>query len=242
MHQTHQAQAADTTLFEPRDVGDFLSALGIHAAELECIAIESGWQSRAPRKITAAALLSSLCAQTLGGTASFNDIAAAIDNGSGQHPSRQAVAERFEQPCLTMIQAVLRQAVAKRVAASIQDAGPEQGFLSRFTRVLVQDSTIIELPAWLFETFSGVGNATSQVCNARILAVYDLKRMAFEAFSIDAYSKNDLKAAPELELRPGDLVCCATGVTSDLQGMEEPHELPCHPPRVRAGVEDLPDG
>jgi len=37
-------------------------------------------------------------------------------------------------------------------------------------------------------------------CNARIQAVYDLKRMAFEAFAIDAYSKNDLKAAPEMEL------------------------------------------
>ena len=30
--------------------------------------------------------------------------------------------------------------------------------------------------------------------------------MGFEAFSLDAYSKNDLSAAPELELRPGDLV------------------------------------
>lgn len=113
---------------EPRDVGGFLAALGIHAAELEYIALESGWQSRAPRKITAAALLSPLCAPTLGGTASLNDIAAAINDGSGRHPSRQAVAERFEQPCLTMIQSV-----AKRVAASLQDAGQEQGLLSRFS-------------------------------------------------------------------------------------------------------------
>jgi hypothetical protein len=135
---------------EPRDVGGFLADLGIHAAELEYIALESGWQSRAPRKITAAALLSPLCAQTLGGTASFNDIAAAIDDGSGRHPSRQAVAERFEQPCLTMIQ-----------------------------------------------------------------AVYGLRRiMAFEAFSIDAYRKNDLKAAPAGWCCVRATSSCATGAAS----------------------------
>jgi hypothetical protein len=109
--------------FEPRDVGGFLAALGIHAAELEYIALESGWQSRAPRKITAAALLSPLCAPTLGGTASLNDITAAINDGSGRHPSRQAVAERFEQPCLTMIQSV-----AKRVGPPSRMPGRNRGF------------------------------------------------------------------------------------------------------------------
>jgi hypothetical protein len=71
------------TLHEPRDVGDFIKALGISAHELELIAIVTGWQKRSPRKITAAALLSSLCAQCLGGTASFNDIATALDAGFG---------------------------------------------------------------------------------------------------------------------------------------------------------------
>ena len=38
--------------------------------------------------------------------------------------------------------------------------------------------------------------------------------MCFEAFSIDAYSKNDVSAAPELELRPGDLVLRDRGYLS----------------------------
>ena len=117
-------QAPEVTLDEPREVGEFLTALGVSAHELELIAIVTGWQKRSPRKITAAALLSSLCEQTLGGTASFNDIAAALDTASGRQPSRQSVAERFAPPCLAMMQTVLRMAINKRVTTSMQEDVP----------------------------------------------------------------------------------------------------------------------
>jgi hypothetical protein len=211
---TSPEQAPDVTLHEPRDVAEFIKALGIPAQELELIAIVTGWQKRSPRKITAAALLSSLCAQCHGGTASFNDIATALDAASGRQPSRESVAERFAQPCLHMIQTVLRLAIDRRVTTSMQEDAPAQRLLNPYSRVLVQDSTIIELPGWLFDTFSGVANGAHQVCNARIQAAYDLKNMCFEAFSIDAYSKNDVSAAPELELRPGDLVLRDRGYLS----------------------------
>ncbi len=120
----------------------------------------TGWQSRAarqpaagcpqgeqrsnrsPRKITAAALLSSLCAQCHGGTASFNDIATALDAASGRQPSRQSVAERFAQPCLRLIQTVLRLAIDRRVTTSMLEDAPALGLLQPYSRVLVQDSTI----------------------------------------------------------------------------------------------------
>ena len=75
-----------------------------------------------------------------------------------------------------------------------------------YQRVLVQDSTVIKLPAVLFPEFSGVSNGHATVCNARIQAVYDLISGKLIRFSIDPYSKNDLAAAPELEIRKGDLV------------------------------------
>ena len=76
----------------------------------------------------------------------------------------------------------------------------------QYHRVLVQDSTVIKLPAALFDSFSGVSNAHSKVCNARIQAVYDLVSGRLISFSIDSYSKNDLMAAPELPLQENDLV------------------------------------
>ncbi|MBL9116346.1 MAG: hypothetical protein JNJ83_15170 [Verrucomicrobiaceae bacterium] len=54
-------QAAEVTLEEPREVAEFITALGITAHELELIAIVTGWQKRAPRKITPAALRKYCC-------------------------------------------------------------------------------------------------------------------------------------------------------------------------------------
>ena len=70
----------------------------------------------------------------------------------------------------------------------------------------MQDSTIIKLPLRLFKVFSGVSNAYSAVCNARVQGVYDLLSGCFISFSIDPYSKNDLSAAPQLKIQKGDLV------------------------------------
>ena len=124
---TASDQAPDVTLDQPREVADFLTALGLSAHALELISIVTGWQKRAPRKITAAALLTSLCAQSLGGTASFNDIATALGTASGRQSSRQSVAERFAPPCLRMIQTVLRLAINKRVTTSMQHDVAAQG-------------------------------------------------------------------------------------------------------------------
>jgi hypothetical protein len=44
------------------------------------------------------------------------------------------------------------------------------------------------------------------VCNARIQGVYDLISGSFVSFSIDPYRKNDLKAAPMIDIQEGDLV------------------------------------
>jgi hypothetical protein len=85
-------------------------------------------------------------------------------------------------------------------------AGAAKGFLASRHRILVQDSTLVPLPAWLFGSFSGVANAHSTVCNARLQVVYDLAAMDFVHFSLDPYSRNDLAAAPDLKLEAGDLV------------------------------------
>lgn len=120
-------------------------------------------------------------------------------------PSRQAVAGRCNEKFENFIESVLEHVIARSVAT-----GPGADFFDTsfrdYKRVLVQDSTIIMLPKALFAEYSGVSNAHSTVCNTRIQATYDLLSDRLVAFSIDPYSKNDLAAAPELELQPGDLV------------------------------------
>jgi len=77
---------------------------------------------------------------------------------------------------------------------------------NQFSRILVQDSTIVRLPLRLFEIFSGVKNAHSAVCNARIQGIYDLISRRFIKFSIDSYSKNDLSVAFDFPAKKGDLI------------------------------------
>ena len=85
--------------------------------------------------------------------------------------------------------------------------------------MLVQDSTVIKLPVHLFAEFSGVSNAQSSVCNARIQATYDLIPSRLIGFSIDPYSKNDLAAAPELPIQEGDLVLRDRSLKADLDAI-----------------------
>lgn len=96
----------------------------------------------------------------------------------------------------------------KIIAKKVVCEGPPTPADVRFrgySRVLVQDSTILKLPIHLFADFSGVSNGESSVCNARIQATYDLVNFRLLDFSIDPYSRNDLAVAAQLPLREGDL-------------------------------------
>jgi hypothetical protein len=176
---------------------DLLNSLGCDEAFITQAALQSGWLKRSPRKITPASLFDAVCFESSHGTASFNDVASRIHT----LPSRQAVARRMNKAALVFFQHCLATLIDHKTAASHTPS-----WLSRYHRIILQDSTVLKLPAWLFDTFSGVTNATTTVCNARIQAVYDLKNRCFLAFSIDAYSKNDLLCAPALKLQKGDLV------------------------------------
>ena len=181
-----------------------LQTIGVDEDLLIQKAVELGWQLRAPRKITSFDLLDAIYEKSHQTLASYNNLASEIDANNGDGPTRQAVAKRMNKECQRLIEFIIEKAFEYKLTEAL--AKEPEGFLKHYNRVLVQDSTIIKLPAWLYEVFSGVSNGSSQVCNARIQATYDIKNMHLVAFSIDSYSKNDLKAAPELELLPGDLV------------------------------------
>ena len=62
------------------------------------------------------------------------------------------------------------------------------------------------MPKRLFNLFSGVSNATSQVANARIQFAFDLLNERVTYLCVDPYSSNDLKKACCLHVKKGDLV------------------------------------
>ncbi len=173
---------------------------------LQDLARESELIRRKPRKIDPCELLAELAAQCTHGSPSFNDLASGIESTTGLDPTKQAVALRLNSSFESFLEKVLGEIIATKIHEDMQAGHFAPNDFRGYRRVLVQDSTVIKLPAALFESFSGVSNAHSTVCNARIQAAYDLIGGRLISFSIDSYSKNDLAAAPELLLLEGDLV------------------------------------
>jgi hypothetical protein len=166
-------------------------------------AIDSGFMTRAPRKIPPRGFFKALCDEVIQGSPSYNDLAARIEADTGVSASRQALGARMNEACHRFIQRLLGRVMSpvSSLPNAVAHARPRP-----FSRVLVHDSTVLKLPGALSAIFSGVANAHASVCNARVQATYDLVPMRFLAFSIDPYSKNDASAAPQLEIKAGDLV------------------------------------
>lgn len=158
---------------------------------------------RRPRKISTSDFLALMCLESQKGSPSYNDLVARFDAIYNISASKQAIWKRVNISCVAFFQAVLAQLIRSKIAGHEIEAMKACG---RYNRVIVQDSTIIKLPLRLFNQFSGVSNGHSSVCNARIQGIYDLLSGCFISFSIDPYSKNDLLAAPDLELCNNDLV------------------------------------
>lgn len=180
-----------------------LQALNIDPDKLEEIAMNTGFKMR-KGLVEPADILYAVCCESVHGTVSSNDLAAKIDAETNVSVSRQAIAKRTsKESCVKFLKKILALVIINRIGR--EDVGLLRQ-AGKYKRILVQDSTIIRLPVRLFEFFSGVSNAHSSVCNARIQCVYDLMAENFICFTIDPYTKNDLKAAPELRIEKGDLV------------------------------------
>lgn len=167
------------------------------------MARELGFTKRKTAKFDAPDFLAVFCLESQKGSPSYNDLAARIEAVYGISTSKQSLCKRINQACALFFQAVLAKAIKIRIEDEEITGNPDYG---KYKRILIQDSTIIRLPLKLFDVFSGVSNSITAVCNARIQGVYDLFSGRFIEFSIDSYSKNDLLAAPELDISPGDLV------------------------------------
>ena len=171
--------------------------------EIRKLAFQTGFCKRAGGKIKAPDFLINMCLESVKGTVSYNDLAACMETETGIAASRQAYWEKTDESCVRFFQAVLERVMHSKCAHEDVQKLCVSG---KFSRILVQDSTVIRLPLRLFDVFSGVKNAHIAVCNARIQGTYDLVSGCFVKFSIDSYSKNDQSVALDIEAKPGDLI------------------------------------
>lgn len=185
------------------DPPDLFSCAGLSRNKLQKLAFQTGFCRRRSGKIRAADFLIHFCLESVSGTVSYNDLAARVESHTGVSASRQAYWERTGEQCLQFFQRVLETIMSHKCDCSNVPSLHKKG---RFKRILLQDSTIIKLPRRLLDTFSGVHNAHTAVCNARIQGIYDLVAGHFIQFSIDPYSRNDRAATMDIPVQEGDLI------------------------------------
>lgn len=187
-----------------------LESQGVTQEKILDISYETGLIKR-KRMIMPGDLLFAICNGTIQGNSSYNDLAMHIDYSTENSVSKQAVAKKIKQQCKIFMQEVVKTILEKKLE---KNKYVEVLKTLKYKRIIVQDSTIIKLPLALYEVFSGVTNKHSKRTNARIQVIYDLLSEQFINFSIDTYTKNDLKSAPELQIREGDLVLRDRGYLS----------------------------
>lgn len=188
-----------------------IQSFGINQTQIGEWAKELGFVKRDSAKFDPAAFLAVFCLKSQVDSPSYNDLAAKIEAIYGISTSKQALWKRVNDPCVLFFQAVLARMIKHKFSEQQIDAVSKT---NNYKRILIQDSTIIKIPTKLLEIFSGVSNGHSTVCNIRIQGVYELISGRFIDFSVDAYSKNDLLAAPELKICKNDLVLRDRGYCS----------------------------
>ena len=180
-----------------------MNIIGLTETEIRSIAYRTGFIKRVPKKIDAPDFLANICSLSCISSPSYNNLASHFHVSLGISASKQAFWKKVNGSCVVFFQAILEQLIKSKICNEKISILKN---ITAYKRILVQDSTIIKLPYGLFDSYSGVSNQHSAVCNARIQGIYDLISGSFVSFSIDSYSKNDFAAAPEIELREGDLV------------------------------------
>jgi hypothetical protein len=178
-----------------------LKILNISENELLALSRDCGFIQRM-RKIDSVDFMYSLASESMHGIASYNDIAASIESVNGTSISRQAIRKKVKETCVEYFKRVLELVILNK---SNNKNISREVHKCNFKRVLIQDSTIIQLPRRLMELFSGVSNRYTTVCNARIQGIYDLLSGKFISFSINSYSKNDQASASEMKINKDDL-------------------------------------
>ncbi len=197
---------------------DLLSRLGtldskIDPLPLEQIARTAGFVKRSPRKADARQWLRAICLLSVLPARSFRTLGWLLGLIEGSCHSKQNVGKRINDGFICFLQQVLELFTARLAGANLQI----DHALKVFDRIIVQDSTVIGLPAHLARHFPGASNQTGKpIAGMRVQAFFDLLSESCLWFSIAPFTRNDQRASADiLEVaRPGDLVVRDLGYSS----------------------------
>lgn len=170
----------------------------------ERLARAAGFLQRSPRKIPIPALLAALVALGSETALSLERVAQVIGLAAGVSYSKQA----FHQRLSGKIEGFLIRVATALLQPTAAPAG-QQGWLSHFPRVLLQDSTCEPLPAPLAQAFPGSNHQHRRKGGTlKLQFITDLVGGSVLHWALSGFTRNDQAAAVDILpiARAGDLI------------------------------------
>jgi hypothetical protein len=170
------------------------------------LAQETRFQRRKPKKLSPLVFIQSCCLLLANQKVSLRQWAMLIGTLINQTYAKQSLFERMSASAAQFMQRVVLGLVGQ-LSLSPQRVLPAA--LESFGRVLIQDSTILTLPAKLRRFFPGARNQHGSLGGMlRVQGLYDLKGRCFVHFSHGPFTRTDYDLADQVLdlLRPGDLL------------------------------------
>jgi hypothetical protein len=179
----------------------------LQTLSIDKLARQSLFVRRTPRKITPINFLIGFFMVVLTGANALTALATTIGLLCGCRLSKQGVDKRIKAPALKFLELVL----AATLATTAKDKNtPTYAIVFKaFKRVLVQDSTNVQLNPKLAKYFPGSRNQKkTKSAILKIQSVIDLVSERFCHFAITAFTQNDQKASPLILqlIQQGDLI------------------------------------
>ena len=172
--------------------------------QLASLAIEVGFMKRLPKKLDPKSLLIGLLFRVLQGAHSLSSLAMTISLLKGIQVSKQAVNKRLNESAIRFLEAVLARTVTDKLQSVRKIAS------SAFRRILIQDSTLVRLPATLAQAFPGSKNWTKvDFALVKIQAVYDILTEQFCWYWFSPFTVNEQAIASTILddfIQRGDLL------------------------------------
>ena len=127
--------------------------------------------------------------------------------------TKQAVEDRMNHKTEKFLLRALEDHLKSKMIASISTK--TKGLLKHFKNVKIDDSTVLGLPEMLVKQFPGSVSRGVRKAQAKIHAMYNLTKDAYEFFHLHSYSENDQSLSAKVlpYLQKGDLLIRDLGFT-----------------------------
>jgi len=188
------------------------------------LARQSRFLRRKPRKLRPLTFIQSCCLLLVNKKTSLRHWAVLIGTLTDQTYAKQSLAERMSSSAVQFVRSVVL-ALVGRLSLGRQRVLPPA--LESFERVIIQDSTVLTLPAKLRRFFPGARNQHGSLGGMlRVQGLYDLKSGRFVHFSHGAFTQTDYSLADESlkRLGRGDLLLRDLGYLV-LEALRRIHQL-----------------